>query len=557
MSSEIKYKINRKLLQNFPFLRSGSFYGLEKNSSVADQRSSPSSNNNSNNTKKGNCLYLTQYCLIRLGDLARYRFKSAQAEYFYLESIGVRPGNGQAYNQLALLQSTPGESSSLLNPIFYYVRALALKFPFPGSAGNLEKLFDKIIDERNAGDNHDLTGEILTVFAFSHQTRKLSQAVKLCQNLQDKFRKELTKAADSNPKDDTQKWIRIVAVCLYLIEERKSEGGSQTKDEIRSKEILLEILSSLLDSFLLPIHTSLARSEPEELGEYFALKPVKLVLEWISLNPDVSMKSKGFLKRPQIWVSVSKLLNRLRNIRCQEVDESSALSEDFELQGFLPLNERFKNLDFSGRHKMDENSCRAKRLIQIGKGLRNLIVINSDGDFEAADKMQSDVAQSLELSASSQSSTDSLPLPRVESADLPSSSSSLANKKSVPRRNVAMNAILKSSPTQSAPDVQERRTTPTYEELLKSLSTQHPTTPRYTMRPPNPPPQHHQQQQQHPWMLQQPHQFPSQRLPNVNPLLDQRMLFNNPPPPPRPPANYSQFAGLNWQLQGNPRFQNK
>ena len=56
-----------------------------------------------------NLNYLCQYCLVHLGDLARYRNQPQQAETFYRLAIQLAPGNGQAYNQVpvAWLMAVP------------------------------------------------------------------------------------------------------------------------------------------------------------------------------------------------------------------------------------------------------------------------------------------------------------------------------------------------------------------------------------------------------------------------------------------------------------------
>ena len=51
---------------------------------------------------------------------------------------------GQPYNQLAILEAAKGNK---LSTVFYYIRSLALKVPFPVAATNLEKLYAKLTKE--------------------------------------------------------------------------------------------------------------------------------------------------------------------------------------------------------------------------------------------------------------------------------------------------------------------------------------------------------------------------------------------------------------------------
>ena len=52
---------------------------------------------------------------------------------------------GQPYNQLAILEAAKGNK---LSTVFYYVRSIAVKHPFPVAATNLEKLYTKISNDK-------------------------------------------------------------------------------------------------------------------------------------------------------------------------------------------------------------------------------------------------------------------------------------------------------------------------------------------------------------------------------------------------------------------------
>jgi len=52
---------------------------------------------------------------------------------------------GQPYNQLAILEAAKGNK---LSTVFYYVRSIAVKHPFPVAATNLAKLYTKISSDR-------------------------------------------------------------------------------------------------------------------------------------------------------------------------------------------------------------------------------------------------------------------------------------------------------------------------------------------------------------------------------------------------------------------------
>ena len=52
------------------------------------------------------------------------------------------PSNGQPYNQLAILASGQGD---MLSTVFFYLRAIYVKCPFPGSKTNLERTLEKVL----------------------------------------------------------------------------------------------------------------------------------------------------------------------------------------------------------------------------------------------------------------------------------------------------------------------------------------------------------------------------------------------------------------------------
>ncbi|MGH0128586.1 UNVERIFIED_CONTAM: hypothetical protein FKN15_030175 [Acipenser sinensis] len=89
------------------------------------------------------CSYICQHCLVHLGDIARYRNQTSQAESYYRHAAQLVPSNGQPYNQLAILASSKGDH---LTTVFYYCRSIAVKFPFPAASTNLQKALSKALE---------------------------------------------------------------------------------------------------------------------------------------------------------------------------------------------------------------------------------------------------------------------------------------------------------------------------------------------------------------------------------------------------------------------------
>ena len=91
---------------------------------------------------KNSSRYICQYCLVHLGDIARYRQQNAHAESYYLHAARFMPSSGHPYNQLAILATA---KSDHLKMAFYYCRSMTVKRKFPASHANLKRNLSKII----------------------------------------------------------------------------------------------------------------------------------------------------------------------------------------------------------------------------------------------------------------------------------------------------------------------------------------------------------------------------------------------------------------------------
>ena len=60
---------------------------------------------------------------------------------FYFAELVCYSFTGQPYNQLAILETAKGNK---LSTVFFYIRSIAVKHPFPVAATNLEKLYAKL-----------------------------------------------------------------------------------------------------------------------------------------------------------------------------------------------------------------------------------------------------------------------------------------------------------------------------------------------------------------------------------------------------------------------------
>jgi protein SMG7 len=124
-------------------------YALEINSRASEKQLKMINTMDTNVKEKprsASSNYIAQHCLVHLGDIARYRHKSSMADSYYRKAAQIVPSNGQPYNQLAILASP---QSDMLSTVFFYLRAINVKCPFPGSKLNLERTLEKVLKNSN------------------------------------------------------------------------------------------------------------------------------------------------------------------------------------------------------------------------------------------------------------------------------------------------------------------------------------------------------------------------------------------------------------------------
>ncbi|RSH84706.1 uncharacterized protein EHS24_006230 [Apiotrichum porosum] len=118
-------------------------------------------------------LAIVYKALVYLGDLERYKEQYSEkarreardgtsprdterytrAVMFYEVARGLQPDNGQAFNQLAVVDGYVGDN---FHCTYHYFRALAVRQPFPSGRANLERVLKKAFDRwrarRHAGE---------------------------------------------------------------------------------------------------------------------------------------------------------------------------------------------------------------------------------------------------------------------------------------------------------------------------------------------------------------------------------------------------------------------
>ena len=334
--------------------------------------------------------YICQFCLVHLGDIARYQNDVKQAEIYYRQAIEVSPASGQAYNQIALLHAIAGNN---LSAITYYVRSISLMHPFPAASTNLTKMFGGIsskITEKRPINKSTFVNEFLQFHALLHEARSLPIAYELCCALN-----EAITSLIATESLKTLQLLQMVLISIFQFERISGElsvssidNDNRTKTEILSPEekvirtLVIESIAGMLNAILLPVYTLM---QGKSLLKYFALPAAKLLLDWIIVNPDV-LQEAGFLKRLQIWPSLCQVLNELSSTLA-ELDLSELLKsdleyyplpEDYDLRAYLPLKKRlssYKYAKVTHQKPIDSSivcALRARRMIDLGRLICNI-----------------------------------------------------------------------------------------------------------------------------------------------------------------------------------------
>ncbi|KAK0065646.1 protein SMG7 [Biomphalaria pfeifferi] len=331
--------------------------------------------------KKSSCLYICCHCLVHLGDLARYRQQTEQAQTYYRHAANLSPNNGQPYNQLAILEASRGDK---LSTVFYYVRSLAVRHPFPVAATNLEKFYSKLIkDTRSDFDGPNLTmSEVITAFmhfqALLHMSTGLDRAsnlkTKIVVGLGNHIRGQSVSAAHLTG---------IVAISIFALHRARfdtSESGESVKKTLLSSEE--EKIVQIHLSFIVKLLETLLQHTPKEDGkarDFPTLSAIKVLFDWLYLNKDL-LQGREF-NNTSIWSDLCKLLNTLQwllneNNKASDFTkyEDTPLPEDTDLRCFQPLEPTYSNFNFNKALNEDlsgacERDLRCQRLLAHGKWL--------------------------------------------------------------------------------------------------------------------------------------------------------------------------------------------
>ncbi|KAL7097741.1 hypothetical protein ACP275_10G162600 [Erythranthe tilingii] len=204
--------------------------------------------------------------------------------------------------------------------------------------------------------------------------------------------------------------IRMIAILIFTVHDA-NENGNQSYAEIVQRSVVLQ--NALTSTFEFMGCILERCNQLKDPSSSYLLPGIMVFVEWLACRPDVAVSSELEEKqqnaRSFFWNKCILLLNNLLSNRyifvneheeeafssnTSKYDESEtanrlALSEDFELRGFLPLLPAQLILDFSRKHSFGgdgiggnkEKTARMRRIIAAGKALANGVRLGQEGVY--------------------------------------------------------------------------------------------------------------------------------------------------------------------------------
>ncbi|XP_029970452.1 nonsense-mediated mRNA decay factor SMG7 isoform X2 [Salarias fasciatus] len=318
------------------------------------------------------CSYICQHCLVHLGDIARYRNQTSQAESYYRHAAQLVPSNGQPYNQLAILASSKGDH---LTTIFYYCRSIAVKFPFPAASTNLQKALSKALESRDEVKTKWSVSDFIRAFIKFHGHVYLSKSLDkldaLRERLEEQFQRLILQKAFSS-----QQLVHITVINLFELHHLRDLTADSSVQSYSSEQQLSWFqLLGLFMSFLgvMCSRALLNKNCGEEVMGECPLPAIKVSLDWLKLRPSV-FHEDAVDKRQHVWPWLVSILNSFQHKEDDAASSVIPLPEEFELQGFLALRPALRLLDFTKGHQgilVERDGLpvhtRHRRLVSLGK----------------------------------------------------------------------------------------------------------------------------------------------------------------------------------------------
>ncbi|XP_057431121.1 nonsense-mediated mRNA decay factor SMG7-like [Lotus japonicus] len=197
--------------------------------------------------------------------------------------------------------------------------------------------------------------------------------------------------------------VRIVCILVFTVYNANKESEGQTYAEIVQRAVLLQ--NAFTAAFELMGYIIERCAELSDPSSSYLLPGILVFVEWLACYPDLAkgndLDENQESLRSKFWNHCISFLNKLLSVgpvsvfddeedTCfnnmsryeeGETENRLALSEDFELRGFIPLLPAQTILDFSRKHSLGsdgdkERKARVKRILAAGKALASVVLVD-------------------------------------------------------------------------------------------------------------------------------------------------------------------------------------
>ena len=264
--------------------------------------------------------YICHFCLVKLGDIARYNNDSNGAKAFYHQALQVKPLNGQPYNQLACLSATHNKDD--IETLYLHVRSIAASFPFPAGQANLDNWLLKCVSDVKTSDKLYANFNFL-VFRVLYEREPMTLN-ELCRDFLEEAKNRMKLA--NRPFGDL--FVKLSAILIYLHKQSLSKGEEY---QTPVYGLIVEFMSVLA-------------SEAEESGRLDSTReilPTLVILaHWFQNN---YTREKDDLVPASLWADLNSFVKKQADLP-DDKNVAKATLEEEELRAFEPLQDVLKVL---------------------------------------------------------------------------------------------------------------------------------------------------------------------------------------------------------------------
>ncbi|XP_031479663.1 nonsense-mediated mRNA decay factor SMG7 [Nymphaea colorata] len=200
--------------------------------------------------------------------------------------------------------------------------------------------------------------------------------------------------------------VRLIAILIFTVHNVNKDIEGQSYAEILQRSVLLQ--NAFVAAFEFVGHILKRCLELKDVSSSYLLPSVLVFIEWLACHSDIAgsidAEEKQVAARSFFWRECISFLNKLIENGLVSVDGGDsdacfydtsvydenepggrvALSEDFELRGFLPLQPAHLILDFSKKHSAGIDKAkvaRVQRIFAAGRALMGVAQIDQQGAY--------------------------------------------------------------------------------------------------------------------------------------------------------------------------------